>query len=134
MFTKLEVKPATVLDAMDFAGAKPFLRKILVYQVRKTEAFLILKGGETLALAMFYKQRARRVEYAMFTKAPASQHMIALVRLAHLTLGKMADAGVMVFAHVRETDGRAQRMARLTGFVPGKMRDRTIWFFRGAKR
>jgi hypothetical protein len=124
-------RPATVLDAMDFAGGRAFLRKVLVYQVRHTDATLVLTDETHLALAMLYRHRAKRVEYAMFVKPEAQRHMVGLVRLAQLTLSKLAQDGILVFAHVRSCDVRAQRMASLTGFVPGRMRDASIWFFRG---
>lgn len=125
-----EVWPATVLDAMEFAGGRAFLRKILVFQVRKTEAFLVTKQGQHVALAMLCRHRAKRVEYAMFVKPVAAQNMVGLVRLAHLTLSKLAQDGILVFAHMRGTNTQSCRMARLTGFEPGQMRDASIWFFR----
>jgi hypothetical protein len=56
--------------------------------------------------------------------------MVALVRMARLTIGRVVQSGVMVFARVRVSDARAQRMARLTGFEPSKMADPEIWIYR----
>jgi hypothetical protein len=126
----LEVRTPSMSDALAFAGGRSFLRKVLLYQVRHTQASLVLADGEPLALVMFYPQRKNLAEYAMVTRPAAAEHMTALVRLAHLTLSSMAQKGVLVMAKVRETDARAQRMARLVGFGPGRFRDRTIWLWR----
>jgi hypothetical protein len=129
----LSCRPATVFDALDFAGGKAFLRKVLVYSVRKCDAYIISKGADPLSLAMLHQVRARRVEFAMFVKPAAQKNMVAMVRLAHLTLSKLSQSGVLVYARVRISDARAQRMARLTGFMPGNMRNAEIWLFRGPK-
>jgi hypothetical protein len=126
----IELREPTFSDAIAFAGAKSFLRKVLLFQVRKTQARLVMADGEEVALVMFHTRRARVTEFAMVTKLAASAHMLPLTRLAHLTLSQMAEKGILVIAHVRESDTRAQRMARLVGFGPGRFLDRTIWTFR----
>lgn len=123
-------EPASVFDALEFAGGKAFLRKVLVYSVRKCDAYVMRRGSELLALAMLHQVRARRVEFAMFVKPAAQKNMVALVRLAHLTLARLQQSGVLVFARVRVSDARAQRMARLVGFSHGNMKDAQIWLFR----
>ena len=127
---KLELREPSMSDALAFAGGKSFLRKVLLYQIRHTQARLVLADGEPLALVMFYPHRRKLAEYAMVVRPPAALHMTGLVRLAHLTLSRMAQEGILVMARVRETDPRAQRMARLVGFGPGRFRDRTIWLWR----
>lgn len=126
----LECRVPSMQDALAFAGGRSFLRKVLLYQVRHSKALLVLAAGEPLALVMFYTHRKRLAEYAMVTRPAAARHMTALTRLAHLTLSRMAQEGILVMAKVRETDARAQRMARLVGFGPGRFRDRTIWLWR----
>lgn len=126
----IELRVPSWPEAIDFAGGRSFLRKVLLYQVRKAEARLVVANGEPVALVMFHTRRARMAEFAMVTHPAAARHMLALTRLAHLTLSQMAEKGILVIAHVRESEPRAQRMARLVGFGPGKFQDRTIWTFR----
>ena len=123
------LRPATFFDALDFAGHKAFLRRALVYQVRHSEAFVVEKDGQKLALGMFWRVRARRVEFALSVLPGARENMVGLVRVAHLTIGRLVQSGSMVFAKVRTGDARAQRMARLVGFVPGRMKNPEIWIF-----
>jgi hypothetical protein len=124
------LRPATFFDALEFAGSRAFLRKVLVYQVRHAEAFVVENDGAKLALGMFWKHRAKRAEFALIVAPPAQSNMVALVRMARLTIGRVMQSGVMVFARVRVSDARAQRMARLTGFEPSKMADPEIWIYR----
>jgi hypothetical protein len=128
---RLTATPCSQLQALEFAGNRRQLRKVLFYQVRHTDAYLIRAGGEPVALAMFFEKRKRLVEFAMTVKPEAAAHMTGLVRLAHLTLARFAQDGLLVMAHIRSSDARAQRMARMVGFTPGHMRDHSIWFFRG---
>lgn len=123
------VRPATFFDALDFAGHKAFLRRALVYQVRHSEAFVVERGEQKLALAMFWRARAKRVEFGLSVLPEARGHMLGLCRVAHLTIGRVVQSGSMVFAKVRVGDARAQRMARLVGFVPGRMKNPEIWIF-----
>lgn len=125
----MQLRPATFFDALDFAGHRAFLRKVLVYQVRHGEAFVVEQGTEKLALGMFWRDRARRAEFALSVRPLARVHMVGLVRLAHLTIARVVQGGCMVFARVRMGDARGQRMARLVGFVPGRMRNPEIWIF-----
>lgn len=123
----MTARPATVTDALEFAGARSLLRKALLYQVRNAPAEVIESGGEALALVMLHWQRRRRVEVAIHFRPAAQFHMIGLARLAQLTLARLGQDGILAFAIIRETDARAQRMARLAGFAPGGFRNATIW-------
>jgi hypothetical protein len=124
------LRAATFFDALAFAGHKAFLRRVLVYQVKHSEAFVVELDGVRLALGMFWRHRAKRVEFCLIVDPPAQKHMIALVRLAQLTISKVMQSGILVFAKVRVSDARARRMAVLTGFVPSRLADQSIMFFR----
>jgi hypothetical protein len=126
----ISLRPATFFDALEFAGSRAFLRKVLVYQVRHAEAFVVEGDGARLALGMFWKHRAKRAEFALIVAPPATRNMVAMVRLAHLTISRVVQSGVLVFARIRVSDPRAQRMARLVGFKPSRMADPEIWIFR----
>jgi hypothetical protein len=127
----ISLRPATFFDALEFAGSRAFLRKVLVYQVRHAEAFVVEgDAGVRLALGMFWKHRAKRAEFALIVAPPAQSNMVAMVRMAQLTIGRVVQSGVLVFARIRVSDPRAQRMARLVGFAPSRMADPEIWIFR----
>jgi len=128
----VSARPATIFDAMAFAGARSFMRRALVYQVRHYGAEVIEADGQPLALVMLMWHRARRVEVAITFTPAAQHHMRGLVKLAHLTLLRFVQDGIVAFAHIRTTDARAQRMARLAGFRPGRLADRSIWIGRPA--
>lgn len=129
----MNLRAATFFDALAFAGHKAFLRRVLVYQVRHSEAFVVEHEGQRLALGMFWRHRAKRVEFALIVEPQAQKHMVALVRQAQLTIRAVVQGGILVFAKVRVSDARARRMAQLTGFAPGRMADASIMIFRSAK-
>lgn len=128
------VRAATMDDAFEFAGAKPFLRKALLAQVRRFPSLTVEHEGAALALATFHAVRRRRVEFALWVKPEAGRHMTALVRLARLTLAGMAQDRRLVLARVALTDRQARRMAGLAGFINGRFEDRSIMLWKGDKR
>ena len=71
------------------------------------------------------------MEVALCFRPLAQRHMRELVKLAQLTLRRFAQTGILAFVVIRETDARAQRMARLAGFRPGGFRNGKIWTGRG---
>lgn len=123
----LEARPATEIDVLDFPGARGFGRRAMVFAIRNYAVEIISKRGEPLALVAMHWQRKRRVEIAFLFAPAASGHMVDLSRMAQLTLARLAQDGIMAFARIRQTDGRAQRMARLSGFSPSRLADKTIW-------
>jgi hypothetical protein len=133
MSGELTLRPATFFDACTFAGTAALRRKALVYQVRNGEAFVVERDGQPLALGMFWFHRKRRAEFALVVMPGAQQAMVGLVRIAHLTLSRMAESGVLVFALVRVTDARARRMASLVGFGPSRLEDPVVMVFRRAR-
>lgn len=129
--SSLEVREATAFDALEFAGDRLGLRQKLPFQVRRCPSLIVCHEGQHVALVSFYTWRNHRVEFTMLVKPLASQMMLALIRLAHLTLCRFAHDGILVFAHIRSSDARAARMARLVGFKPAKFGDGSIWLFKG---
>ena len=128
----MTARPATEIAALEFGGARSLLRKALLFSVRNFQAEVIEHDGEALALVMMHRQRKRRIEIAFSFRPAAARHMLDLVRLAQLTLQRLAQDGILAFALIRETDARAQRMARLAGFRPGGFRNGKIWIGKGA--
>jgi hypothetical protein len=126
----MNVRPATFFDALEFAGHRAFLRRALVFQVRNSEAFVVERDGKRLALAMFWRHRAKRAEFNLIVDPLAQAHMLGLVRLAQLTIGRVMQSGILVFAKVRVSDARARRMAQLVGFEPSRMADASVMIFR----
>jgi len=133
MSLPFEVREASALDALQFAGARPMLRKMLPYQARRFPSLLVLRAGVPVAFVTFASHPRRRVEFAMLVKPQAQSMMVGLVRLAHLTLCQLAQDGTRFYAHVRATSEVARRMARLVGFRPLRFRDGSIWLFREAR-
>lgn len=122
--------PAAWPDVLEIAGRSGFFRRALILQRAKCDTIAFHAGGTLLAVAMLYRMRARRVEMALAIAPAAAAHMRALIRQAQLTLAVIAQTGVLVFARIDEANAQGQRMARLTGFRPGRMRDGTIWLWR----
>jgi hypothetical protein len=117
-------------DALEFAGGRRFLRKVLLASVRRMHSLAVLADGALVAIALFQVRGAGWAEFGMFVNPPAGRRMTGLVRLTHLTLSAMADDGVKLMCRVRESDPRARRMARIAGFEPAMLADRSIWIYR----
>jgi hypothetical protein len=125
------VSPVPPSLALMFAGGRPFMRKVILYQTRRGEAVAILEDDEPVALAMLDRRRARRAELAIAFAPAARRHMLALVRLAQLTARRFAQNRILTFVHIRPDNMAGMRMAMATGFRPGGFRDRSIWLWRG---
>jgi hypothetical protein len=128
------ISPVPPSLALDLAGARPLFRKAFLHQCRVGEAIAIFDGGRPLALAMLDGRRRRRAELAIAFFPGAEASMLRLVRFAQLTIRRLADASVMVFARVDPSNRQACRMAGLAGFRPAGMRDAAIWIWRGKAR
>lgn len=124
------VSPVPPSLALEFAGGKPFLRKVLVHQVRTAEAVAFLDDGAPVALAMFDRSRRRRAELALAFAPRASARVRGLAKAAHLTCARLAEDGVLVFTRIAPGNTRAARLALLAGFLPGGMRDPAIWLWK----
>lgn len=123
------ISPVPPSLALEFSGGRPLARKVLLAQTRE-RAIALVAGGKPLAIAMLqaFAARPHRAELAIWLAPAALGHVRALVRFAQLTLQKLAQTGVMVFARMRTAAG--ERLGRMAGFRPGGLADRQIWIWR----
>ncbi|MBX3580078.1 MAG: hypothetical protein KF723_22980 [Rhizobiaceae bacterium] len=130
------VSPVPALVALEVAGSAPWRRKLLIHSTRRRDAIAIMRGETPIAIAMFemLERRPRRFEIAMAFTPAARAEVRGICRFAQLTLGRMREAGFMVFAHVAESNRPGRRIARAAGFVAAGLADRSIWIFRGNRR
>jgi hypothetical protein len=128
------VSPVPPSSALELAGGRPLYRKAFLHQCRIGKAIAIYDGATPLALAMLDDRRPRRAELCIAFFPGAERRMLELVRFAQLTIRRIADASIMVFARIDPVNRQACRMARLAGFRPGRMRDAAIWIWRGKAR
>lgn len=125
------IAPAPWPAMLEMGGRSGFMRRAFILQRAKCDTIAYFAGGELLAVAMFFPVRRRLVELALAFAPAAARHMRALVRQAHLTLSRIAQTGVLVFARVEVGYARGARLAGLSGFSPGRLRDRQIWLWKG---
>ncbi|MQB43380.1 hypothetical protein [Rhizobium sp. ICMP 5592] len=121
--------PATWWDCVDMGGSRAYTRKANIYMRSKGDSLAISDGDQLLALAFLCRDDLGRLEFALAIKPDASRHMRRLCRLAHLTLGGIAETGTVIICHVMTGNETGARMARLVGFVPS---EGTMWIFSGA--
>ncbi len=121
--------PATWWDCLDMGGSRAYTRKANIYMRSKGDSLAISDGDQLLALAFLCRDDLGRLEFALAIKPDASGHMRRLCRLAHLTLGRVAETGTVIICHVMTGNETGARMARLVGFVPS---EGTMWIFSGA--
>lgn len=119
--------------ALAFAGGKPFLRKVLIYQTRTADSIAFIVDGKPVALAMMQRQRAHRLELAIAFTRDAPHAMRRLLRFAQLTLARIAETGTLIFARIAPANLQAHRMAALAGFTHGGFRDPSIWIWKGKR-
>lgn len=128
----VSVSPAPYSAMLEAGRNSAYLRRVLQLQRRKCQTIAYYDGaGELLAIAMLYAWRAKRVELAMSIQRASRPHMMQLVKTAHLTLARIVDAGILVFARVHPMNRAGQRMARLCGFRRAKLKDQAIWIRSG---
>ena len=127
----ISMRPATIFDALEFGGSRGFLRRALLYQVRRSAvAYVVEWQGEPVALVMLDALRKRLAECAVVMTPKATKLMVPLMRAAHLTLRQIRQDGILVKVRVRPSDKRAQRLVMIAGFTPGRMRDPSVWLYR----
>ncbi len=114
------------------AGPVAWLRKATLAQAFNSQtAAVVAPDGRTLAVGFFRPGRAREMRFALAIRPEAAGHMRQLIRLAHLTLAKIADTGLIVTTEIHPDNSAGQRMARLTGFRPGRPGTaKTLWVWR----
>lgn len=124
------ISPVPLSLALEFAGGKPFLRKVFIHQVRTSDAFALVEDGDPVVLMMLDYQRARRAELALAFAPAAARNMRRFIRFAQLTLREIAQTGTLVYVRIDPVSLAGLRMARLIGLTHGKMRDPAIWFWK----
>lgn len=123
--------PASAGDVFEISGRNSWVRKALYRQSSFCETMAIcLPTGVCLAIGYFWKERARRWRFGLLIADVAAEHMLPLVRIAQLTLKKIADNGVLTVAEVNPQNEAGKRMARLVGFRRSKLNDEHVWTWR----
>ena len=125
------VRPVTPTVALEFAGGRSFMRKVLLMQCRRYEAIAIYDDDEPVALAMLNHERPRRVEIGAIFAPAARTRMRLVIRATQLTLRGFAQNRILAWTRVSPANPLGQRLAMLIGMEPGRMRDPAIWIYRG---
>ncbi|MBP1296625.1 hypothetical protein [Bradyrhizobium elkanii] len=115
---------AAVLDLYSAAVVmKPLHAKAAILQCARSQSFLFEAAGVPIAATLLYPLDAERpgerlVELAFVCLPELRQHLVSLIRLAHLTRGTLAQNGpVRVRAHVRHDHRPGHRLAALCGMT-----------------
>lgn len=124
------ITPATHLAALEAAGNRPRMRRIMLEQRRMSESCEIRDAAGVLLAVAFLWHRGRYMELALGLLPAARARMIPLVRLAHRTLAAISETGVIVFARIHRANDAGKRMARAAGFKRPTART-DAWFWRG---
>lgn len=123
------VSPAPASAALELAGPSTRIRRLVLAQLRTAETAALYRGDQAMAVAMFARHGWRRTEVALAISRDNARHMLRFLRMAQLTLWRMADARIIV-AHVDPANAAGQRMAMLAGFSPARLRRPGLWVFR----
>jgi hypothetical protein len=123
------VTPAPRSAVLEVLPGWSHQRKAILFQARTFESTAICLGDTCHAVAMMRARSCGRVEFALVIRRSAAVHMRALIRIAQLTLSRIAQDH-LVFARVHPANHQGQRMARLTGFVKHRAGPE-IWIWRG---
>lgn len=105
----------------------------MLAQVRNADSLAIYRGHEPLVVVMLGRHGWRRTEMAMAISADAAAHMHRLVRIAQLTLFRLAQDRLIVAA-VSPTNRQGQRMAMLAGFRRARLKAPFLWVYRSDER
>lgn len=123
------VSPAPRVAALALAGARARVRRLTLAQVRNADSAAVYRGAEPMAVVMFARHGWRRVEMALAVSPAAAPHMKRLVRMAQLTLARMAEDRLVV-AYVDPANSAGRRMAMLVGFRRARLKSPALWTFR----
>jgi hypothetical protein len=108
---------ASISDCLDYAGGRPFARKLMIGMHQGGEAYLIARDGTPLALAFLVPESDGFREFCLALHAGARENMRELCRAAQLILGRMAEDGPII-SYVVPENRAGVRMARIVGFRP----------------
>ncbi|MGY3392942.1 hypothetical protein ACVWW6_005533 [Bradyrhizobium sp. USDA 3311] len=137
------VSPAEAADVMNLyafvAPAKPLFVRAAIVQFARSESIAFRDDGGTLAAALLYpldpeRPGERLAELAFICLPDLSRHMLAFIRLAHLTRDRLANDGLLrVRAHVRTGHRPGRRMALMLGMrLVGTVGDFERYEFEGS--
>lgn len=116
--------PAAWSDCLACAGGRALARKAAIWQRGKGETCALFADGALLGVAYLVPDAEGRLEFCLSLRPAARANIMALCRLAHLTLTAAAENGAVVICHVMEGNRSGARMARLVGFRPA---GGTLW-------
>lgn len=125
------VTPARLTDVMALAPRHRRLYRATILQRQKSQTLSIFAGDTLLGVAMLFPEEVRTRELCLLLDKPAAGAMLPLVRLAQLTLARIADSGVVILARIKPTNAAGRRMARLVGFLETDAEDGRLWIWRG---
>ena len=123
------ISPVAWTDLLDFAGTSGMYRKAFIAMASRGQVAAFADAGELVAIA-FLVPVDGSLEFCVGFKPRVRVHMRELVRLAHLTLGALAETGHAIHAHILPGNRSGERMARLAGFVPDGSVS-TLWRYVG---
>lgn len=123
------VSPVDWTDLLEFAGSSSTHRKAFIAMATRGQVAAFADAGELVAIA-FLVPVDGSLEFCVGFKPRVRVHMRELLGLAHLTLGRLAETGHAIHAHILPGNRSGERMARLAGFVPDGSVS-TLWRYAG---
>lgn len=119
------LSPAPWLDVMALAPPGRWIYRAMLLQRQRSDTLSIRIDGEPVAVAMFFPETDTRSELCVLLAPEAARVMRRLVRVAQLTLPRIADHGVTILVR---TNPAGARMAALAGFrATGEAGGLMIW-------
>ncbi|GAA2871873.1 hypothetical protein GGQ99_000972 [Aminobacter niigataensis] len=102
---------------------------MVLAQIRNVDSVAVYRGDQVVAVVMFGRHGWRRTELALSLAHDAHRHMRRLVRMAQLTLFRMAETHLIV-ANIRPGNSAGERMAMLVGFRRSQLKQLGVWVLR----
>jgi hypothetical protein len=122
------VTPAPRTAALALAGPRARERRGVLAQLRNDDSAAVYRDGEPVALVMF-RNRFGSIQMALCLSPDAVPHLRRLVRLAQLTLDRLAHDRPVV-ARVRPGHRPGERMAAMVGFRRVRAGQAGWWVYR----
>lgn len=123
------VSPAPKTAGLSLAGVHPRVRRLVLAQVRTLDSVAVYRGDEAIAVVMFARHGWRRVEMGLSLHPEAHRWMRRLVRMAQLTLFRMAETRLIV-TNIWPGHAAGERMATLVGFRRARLKQLGVWVLR----
>jgi hypothetical protein len=122
--------PASFDDCLEAAAPSRFIRQAQILMRLKSDTLAIRDGDALLAVAYLWPHSDSERELCLALRPAARPHLVALCRFAHLTLSRLAHAGITVSARVSPGHRAGERMARLVGMSPDPSSS-GLWMIKG---